>query len=41
MKRCVGWLKECRALTTRYEKLAPNYQGLVKLAMTERYLRLL
>ncbi len=41
MKRCVGWPKECRALTTRYEKLATNYQGLVKVAMTERYLRLL
>jgi transposase len=41
VERCVGWLKECRALATRYEKLALNYLGLVKLAMIERYLRLL
>ena len=41
VERCVGWLKECRAVATRYEKLALNYLGLVKLAMIERYLRLL
>lgn len=41
VERCVGWLKECRALATRYEKLALNSLGLVKLAMIERYLRLL
>ena len=41
VERCVGWLKECRALATRYEKLAVNYLNLVKLAMIERYLRLL
>jgi transposase len=41
VERCVGWLKECRALASRYEKLALNYLGLVKLAMIERYLRLL
>ncbi len=41
VERCVGWLKECRALATRYEKLALNYLGLVKLAIIERYLRLL
>ena len=37
----MSWLKECRAVATRYEKLALNYLGLVKLAMIERYLRLL
>ena len=41
IERCIGWLKECRALATRYEKLALNYLGLVKLAIIERYLRLL
>ena len=41
VERCLGWLKECRAVATRYEKLALNYLGLVKLAMIERYLRLL
>ena len=41
VEQCVGWLKECRAVATRYEKLALNYLGLVKLAFIERYLRLL
>lgn len=41
IEQCVGWLKECRAIATRYEKLALNYLGLVKLACIERYLRLL
>lgn len=40
-EQAIGWLKECRAVATRYEKLALNYLGLVKLAMIERYLRLL
>jgi transposase len=41
IEQCVGWLKERRAIATRYEKLALNYLGLVKLAFIERYLRLL
>jgi transposase len=41
IEQCIGWLKECRALATRYEKLALNYLGLVNLAIIERYLRLL
>ncbi len=36
IERCVGWLKECRSVATRYEKLALNYLNLVKLAMIER-----
>lgn len=40
-EQAIGWLKECRAVATRYEKLALNYLGLVKLAMIKRYLRLL
>jgi transposase len=39
--QCVGWLKECRAVATRFDKLAVNYPATVKLAMIERYLRLL
>jgi len=39
IERCIGWLKECRSIATRYEKLALHYLGLVKLAMIERYLR--
>ena len=41
IEQCIGWLKEARALATRYEKLALNYLGLVNLAIMERYLRLL
>jgi transposase len=41
IEQCVGWLKECRALATRYDKLALNYLGMVKLAIIRRYLRLL
>lgn len=40
-EQAIGWLKECRAVATRYEKLASTYLGLVKLAMIKRYLRVL
>ena len=38
---CIGWLKECRALATRFDKLAVNFLGTVRLAIVMRYLRLL
>ena len=38
VERCVGWLKENRRVATRYEKLAINYLGMLKLAMIKRYL---
>jgi transposase len=41
VERCLGWLKECRALATRFEKLAVHFLGLVHLAIIERYLRIL
>ncbi len=41
VERCVGWLKECRRIATRFEKLALNYLAMVKLAMIQRYLRIL
>jgi transposase len=41
IENCVGWLKECRRIVTRFEKLAVNYLGMLKLAMIQRYLRLL
>jgi transposase len=41
IENCVSWLKECRRIATRFEKLAVNYLGMLKLAMIERYLRLL
>ena len=40
IERCVGWLKEARAVATRYEKLAVHYLSTLKLAMIRRYLRL-
>ena len=41
VERCVNWLKECRRLATRFEKLAVNYLAVVNLAMIQRYLRIL
>jgi transposase len=41
IEQCVGWLKECRRVGTRFEKLAINYHAMVSLAMIERYLRIL
>ena len=36
---CVGWLKECRRVATRFEKYAVNFASMVKLAIIERYLQ--
>jgi transposase len=41
IERCVGWLKEARAVATRFEKLAIHYLGTLKLAMIRRYLRVI
>jgi transposase len=41
IEQCVGWLKECRRIGTRFEKLAVNFHGMLQLAMIYRYLRLL
>jgi transposase len=41
VEQCVGWLKESRAVATRFDKLAVNYRATVQLAMIRRYLRLL
>lgn len=38
IERCIGWLKECRRIATRYEKLAVHFLGMVKLAMILKYL---
>lgn len=40
IERCVGWLKEARAVATRFEKLAIHYLSSIKLAMVRRYLRI-
>lgn len=36
---CVGWLKQCRRVGMRFEKLAGSFLRFVKLAIIERYLR--
>ena len=41
VEQCVGWLKECRRIGTRFEKLAVNFHGMLQLAMMGRYLKLL
>lgn len=38
---CVGWLKECRRIGTRFDKFAVNFMAFVQLAFIQRYLRLL
>ena len=37
---CIGWLKECRRVLTRFEKLAVNYLAILKLAIMQRLLRI-
>ena len=39
VERCINWLKESRALATRFDKLAVNYLATVKLAILQLYLR--
>jgi len=38
---CVGWLKECRRIATRFEKLALNFLAMAKVAIIQRILRIL
>jgi transposase len=40
IEQCVGWLKECRRIATRFEKLAVSFLAMLKLAMIQRYLKL-
>ena len=40
IEQCVGWLKECRRIATRFEKLALSFLAMFKLAMIERYFRI-
>ena len=37
---CVGWLKECRRIGTRFEKLAVNFLAMVKVSIIQRILRI-
>jgi len=38
VERLIGWLKECRRVATRYEKLAVNFLAMLQLALIARYL---
>jgi transposase len=40
VERCLGWLKECRRIMTRFDKLAINFLTFVQIAMIERLLRI-
>lgn len=39
VERTIGWLKQARAIATRYDKLALHYLAQLKLAMIRLYLR--
>ncbi len=39
VERCLLWLKECRRVATRYEKLAVTYAAMVNIAAIRRLLR--
>jgi transposase len=39
IEQCIGWLKECRRLGTRFEKLAVNFVAMIQVAFIERHPR--
>jgi transposase len=39
VERCLLWIKECRRVATRYEKLAATYAAMVNIAAIRRLLR--
>jgi transposase len=41
VERCIGWLKECRRIATRYDKLAVRYGAMVTLGIIMTYVKLL
>jgi len=40
IEQCVGWLKECRRIATRFEKLALSFLAMFKVAIIQRYLKI-
>jgi hypothetical protein len=40
-ERCVGRIKECRRVGTRFDQLAASFMAFLRLAFSQRYLRLL
>ena len=41
VERCIGWIKECRRIATRFEKLAINFVAMCKVAFIQRYFKFL
>jgi transposase len=39
VEQSTGWVKECRSIATRYEKLAVGFLAMVKLAFVRFYLK--
>jgi len=39
IENVIGWLKECRRVGTRFEKLAVSFQAMLQLAMIQRCLK--
>ena len=39
VEQSIGWLKECRRVGTRFDKLAINFVAMLKVAMIQRYLK--
>ena len=40
IEQCIGWLKECRRIGTRFDKLAINFLAMLKLAFIDRYMKM-
>jgi transposase len=41
VERCIGRLKECRRIATRYDKYAESFAAMIDLARTRQYLKLI
>ena len=39
VERCIGWLKECRRIATRFEKLAVSFEAMFEVAFIREYLK--
>jgi transposase len=39
VEQSIGWIKECRRIATRYEKLAVSFLAMIKLAFIRYYLK--
>ena len=40
IEQVIGWLKECRRIATRFEKLAINFSAMLKLAIIQHCLKI-